>query len=492
MFQNGLRQLTLGGPPVVARRLHEYLWEDPNGKVVEGYNGTIWEIVLKDPTGNPITKEVKVTVFFDAVKAARSANEINAIQVDPSDTFGYELYTGDCPPGLPYASHVTGVPLALWKPEDVCLSPVFYTGNKGHIPEGKHRVALEAKIEGKPVYRCLFDISVPPLIESMPQKDWVKSIPESGVEVSVVDKSVCWPSEQEISWKVQIRADPAQLKPPLGIVRYFQASDHKNVASSVWTADPYKDNRINTSIEIEGFNRWEHSWGAGWDGMPTFKNDVAIQPITVHCGPRGKFQGGKHPVAIEISSRGDPVWRGILSLEVPAKTWSFSDNQNLLDITTEDDKDIRNTIIPAVRAGPHKEKGLSNGLSFGPWKFKNKGQPLTGTFLVQYYVKAMRAPLPPSGFATMSAGPYASISIFDKPDEGGFTAFVAAGMELSNQNGTKGQFSYSHGTFYVGEDKTQPGDIPEGIHEVGIEILQQKDSNPFTTIYRGITKLELK
>ncbi len=495
MFQNGFQQLTGSSVTVAARRIHELIWEEPEGILRKQSNGAQWEVVMRDLAGNPIKEEVKLSVYFNALKTVPGLNKSGQIYVDPSDKAGYaECGTEDCPPGFNCVSYLTGVPSPLWDPKDVFLSPLFYAGAKGVVPEGRHRIALEAKIKDRPVYRCLFYILVPPMVYSKDQNDWVTELPKSEIEVSIVDQSVCWPSEGEINWKMQIKCDPSRLKDPLSFLHYFRARERDEPVSNGWTVDNRRDLRIGRAVEIEGFNRYIFTWGGGWGGIPEFKSGVAKQLLTIVSGPRGKLAGGRYPIAIEMLSRGDPVWRGIVHIDVPAKPWSLPDAENLLEITTADDQDIRTAVNPiaAVKADRHVEKGLSVGLTFGPLKVKNKGQALTGPFLVQYYLKAVRAPKSPTGFATISAGPYPGITILDKPDEGGFTARAASSLILENQVGTKGQFDTPIFTFYVGEDKTQPGEIPVGVHEIGIEILQQTGSGWSAPIYRGTTKLELR
>lgn len=489
-LHNGLQPLVTNHEIVAGQRIHELNWEN-QGKPTRASNGLTWNFVVKGVAAPVITKPVEMITYFNAVKSNSDNAASKGIQVDPNDSTAYKpCVNGEGPPGFTYSNASTGAtPSMLWN--EPCYSPNFFAGTNGNIPEGLHRVAFEVRIENKPVYRGLMNLKVPPRIYAQPLKTWVNSLPKTGIDVSLVEKSVCWPSESELSWKVQMKGSPAPIPAPLTFRTYYKASETHSDAPQEWLVDPYHDGRVGKAIEIEGFNHWEFSWAWGEESQGKWSANEAVQTLSLHCGPGGEFLGGKHEIALEVLSKGEPVWRGPLTLDVPEQAWSFPEEKNKLVITDDKSKgDIRNGTLPTNLSPSFNEgnRSVVTGLTFGQWKIRNKGEQLEGPFFMHFYLKATRAPEPADGaITTFSVATDPGISTFlDKPDSGGFTTMTTGALDpaLGVQNAVLPVAP----SFYVGLPNGQHGKILPGIHEVGIEILNDKGA----VFYRGITTLELK
>ncbi len=488
LFQNGLQELTTGTEIVAARRAHQLDWEDAAGKPLRAANGLAWEMVIKGVAA-PITKPLTITTWFAAEKASSSNAGSSGIKVDPDDMTSYTPSdASNSPPGFNYANSTINIPAPQW--EHPSVSTNFFVGTRGSIPGGIHRAAFEIRQEGRLVYRGLMNLKVPPLVYSQSREEWVRDVPKSKLDVSLVPASSSWPSAETISWKVQIKGDPAESLTQLAFHCYYTASDAHSTQPQAWMVDPHRGAPSERSIEIDGFNRREFQWGNGWEKEPVsvLKDGNAIQLLSLHGGPRGKFQGGTHEVAVEMYSHGDPVWRGFLKLDLPQQPWSLPEEKNKLTLTDINGKDVRGTYIAGRRAKPFIAEGKNRpvGLSFGPLRVVNKGEALTGPFLMLFHLKATAAPQKPTGFATMSVGTKVC-PITSPPNEGGFNAVATGVLPLTNQTGVKGAFDQIEPDIYVGDTSDHPGEIPAGLHEVGIEIVD-KDN---VQLYRGTVYVQL-
>ena len=476
LFQNGLQPLVSGREEVVPYRLHEIVWEGENGAPIRATNGIQYSIVLKG-IAKSITKPVEFCTYFCADDSGSALLDANRIRVDRLDQVGFGPIPTDvdAPPGFTHCNAESVVPALFW--EQPMIHPSFYTGSNGQVPAGKHRVALELKIEKIPVYRGVFYLVVPPLIYAQPRSEWIAGVKERKVEASLVGQSCAWHAKDTLAWKINLKGDPAGLKEPLASRCFYVAEDIHSGKMSAWRVDPYRSPHPSYSPELGGFNRAEFAWGPG---LSQWKDGSLSVPFYLHAGPRGHFSGGRHEVGFEVLSRGEPVWRGLMTLEVPAEPWAFPDEKNKVLITNVNGADIRSGPVETVRAEPLAAEGLTTGLTTEGLRFQNRGEPLAGPFTFVFYLKATRAPQAATGFATMSAEPHSSIALWDTPDNGGFTARAASHLKVYNQGGTRGQFDEDRLTLWAGGQSAQ---IPSGYHAVGIEVV---DANN-VSIYRGVT-----
>lgn len=496
IYQSGLQSLRTNDVVVCARRTPSLLWK-ADGKTYQAKNGITWDLAFDLEGTGAESDKFSFSVYFKAEKKSGSTASSEVILVDGKDPFTKSsiVAASDAPPSFTHAHSGSFSPSQLqviWKVPTLNLS--IYAGEEGQIAARRHQCALEIKKGDRPVHRSIFYLDVPPLLYDQPTKEWVNTIAPKVDSVSLVENSVFWCSENELVYSVRVDGDPKRLRSPIMFLSHFAACDVSDAFQKPWVVDPSPDQSCFPSDEIEGFDFLTASWAFGTNnqlGFLDWRGKSAIQQLSLKAGPRGKFATGRYDLALQISEYGLPAWRGILNLKVPEKPWAFTDDENHLDLTSMEGQDIRRTVLAARRAQPPFPEGLSNGIGFGPLKFKCKGAPLEGTFLIQYYVRASRAPNPPSGINTISAGQYDGIYLFDHPDEGGFTARAAGAYPIGPQSKDSGGILKDL-AFYVGADATHPGEISPGYHAVGIEILHRETPNAtYRPVYRGITNLWL-
>lgn len=216
--------------------------------------------------------------------------------------------------------------------------------------------------------------------------------------------------------------------------------------------------------------------------------------VTIALGAKGALPEGVHDFGIVMDRGGELIGRSRVKVKV-TNEWGLPEKHTKIRVLGMDDQPVEGRVIPAKRVSQFKSTDLTdkvaydytNGVSF-PLKFQSKGEDIAGPLIAQLYVKATKAPEPPSGGATMSI----AASLIPKPVAGGFTN--ATGWTLEDlmdavaipagatREEPRVQFSVEP---YGPEVKAN---IPAGLHDIGVEIL---DGNRLV-IYRNIWRINLQ
>lgn len=178
------------------------------------------------------------------------------------------------------------------------------------------------------------------------------------------------------------------------------------------------------------------------------------------------------------------------SASTASSKWDRPSAQKIVQLVTEDDVPIEQAVIQAERIkGGETYDGVvfaANGIKF-KLKMKNSGPPISGKWAIYYHMKAVAAPNSPSGTATIST----SLACYPPVPGSEYTSKV--GWELPDENGTfmwvleaNKPKSFNNLYFYVGETRN-PGLLPSGIHEIGIDVLVDGRS-----VFQGETRIEIK